>query len=427
MNKVARSFAIVAFTCLTGFPSCYTPSSDPASVSRGHSFVKYYPPPEGDKRLKLAVKDNMDMKGEVTSAGSEYLSKNSPPAEKDAPCLARARADKDIFIIGRTNMTEFAIAPSGVNKYYGTPRNRRSHTRKLIPGGSSSGAAVVVANGTADIAFGTDTAGSVRVPSACCGVFGLKTTYGLVPIKGIVPISDKYLDTVGPLAKDIPRLVRGMDLLEAGFAEKYQSAESAKPTGETIRVGRLYVPGSDAAIDKAVDEALELAKFKVVRLNDDFVKKWVRAQKEGNTVAAADAWQHDRDLGSKSGVNIVTKAIIALGNLEYNLNYKGALKYRLEWQRTLREVFKQVDYIALPTLKDRAPALPFFGGSSALFEKKVLDMQNTVPVNLAGNPAIAIPIHLDRERGRITSLQLVGPPLSEAGLVNAARIVEDAN
>jgi Asp-tRNA(Asn)/Glu-tRNA(Gln) amidotransferase A subunit family amidase len=389
--------------------------------------VKYNPPPEGDTRLKLAVKDNMDVKGEVTSAGSEYLAKHNPPAEKDAPCLARARADKNVFFIGRTNMTELAVAPSGVNEYYGTPRNRRSHTRKLIPGGSSSGAAVVVANGIADVAFGTDTAGSVRVPAACCGVFGLKTTFGLVPIKGIYPISDKYLDTVGPLAKDIPRLVKGMDLLEAGFVDKYQAAESSKPTGETIRVGRLYVPGTDSAIDKAVDEALELAKFKVVRLNDDFVKKWVRAQKEGNTVAAADAWQHDRDLASKSDVNIVTKAIIALGNLEYSLNYKGALKYRLEWQRTLRDLFKQVDFIALPTLKDRAPSLPFFGGSSALFEKKVLDMQNTVPANLAGNPAIAVPIHLERERGRITSLELVGPLLSEAGLVNAARIVEDAN
>lgn len=424
MRTTVSAFSLSLLLLL---PGCYTPNSDPASVSRGHSFTKYYPPSEGDKRRRLAVKDLIDMKGEITTAGSEYLAENGKPAERDAKLLARARANKNIWIVGRTNVTEFAVSVSGVNEFYGTPRNMRSHTRRIIPGGSSSGSATAVQTGKADMAFGTDTAGSIRVPAACCGVYGLKTTYGLVPLDGVFPISPQYLDTVGPMAREIPQLVECMDLLEAGFTEKYQRAVAAYPSGEKIRIGRLYVGGTNSDIDKAVDAALEAAHFQVVRLDDDFVKKWARAKKEGNTVALADTWVHDKDYRTKKGVNVVTRAIITLGKVEYNLHYKDALRYRLEWQQTLKEVFKHVDFIALPTLQDRAPPLPFFGGSSALFESKVLGLQNTVPVNLAGVPAIALPIHLDRDRGRITSLQFVGPNNSEAQLVNLARIVRDTN
>lgn len=96
---------------------------------------------------------------------------------------------------------------------------------------------------------------------------------------------------------------------------------------------------------------------------------------------------------------------------------------RARWRKTLREAFKRVDFIAVPTLQRMPPKLPFFG-RSAIFEALVLDLQNTEPVNLAGNPAIAIPIPLNVKDGSLTSLQLVGPRLSEAELVNAARLIE---
>jgi Asp-tRNA(Asn)/Glu-tRNA(Gln) amidotransferase A subunit family amidase len=91
----------------------------------------------------------------------------------------------------------------------------------------------------ADVAFGTDTAGSVRAPAACCGIVGFKTTYGLISIAGVYPVEPKHLDTVGPMGKDIASTVQGMDLLQTGFAAKYAAAEAAKPSGQTIRVGRL--------------------------------------------------------------------------------------------------------------------------------------------------------------------------------------------
>src|ERR1041385_3686632 len=170
------------------------------------------------------------MKGVVTTAGSNFFLLTHQPAKADAACLAIARR-RNVVIVGKTNMTEFAVAPSGMNEYFGTPRNPlRSF---LIPGGSSSGSAVAVANGEADVAFGTDTAGSIRVPAACCGIVGLKTTHGLVSIEGVHPIEAAHLDTVGPIARDIEGTVRGMDLLQGGFSGRYKQAVAAKPSAHS--------------------------------------------------------------------------------------------------------------------------------------------------------------------------------------------------
>src|SRR5258708_40336124 len=123
--------------------------------------------------------------------------------------------------------------------YYGAQRNPLDRGR--IQGGSSSGSAVAVANDEADVEFGTDTAGSIRVPAACCGVVGLKTTFGLVPIDGVYPIAPNRLDTIGPLAKDIAGTIRGMDLLQAGFSARYRQTGAAKPSADRPRIGRVYI------------------------------------------------------------------------------------------------------------------------------------------------------------------------------------------
>lgn len=389
------------------------------------AFIAYWPPPEGDTRLRLAVKDNIDMKGFVTTAGSEYLMKNSKPAKQDAPCLAIAR-QRNVVIVGKANLSEFAVAPSGVNEFFGTPDNPlNGWWRKHIPGGSSSGSAVAVATGMADVAFGTDTAGSVRVPAACTGVVGLKTTFGLISTDGIHPIEPKHLDTVGPLAKDIARTVQGMDLLQSGFAGRYASATAAKPTGAGIRIGRLMVPGTHPEIDKAIDQALAAAGFQVVRLDENFRTKWEQAKKDGNTVAAAGAWISDKQFRGKFGISTRTKTAILAGQLAYNTSYKEALSRQKAWQRTLNRTFAKVDFIALPTIKTTAPMIPP-DLKIGILEAVVLDMQNTVPANFAGIPALAMPVPLENSNVDFTSLQLMGPPRSEAELLNAGRLVEAA-
>jgi amidase len=402
--------------------SCAVPRVPPPGVTRDRAFISYQPGEVDDGKLRLAVKDLIDVRGSVTTAGSEHLAKSGKPAVEDAACLMLAR-ERGVHIVGKTNLAEFAMGTTGINEYFGTPRNPRSRWFKRVPGGSSSGSAVAVANGMADVAFGTDTAGSIRVPAACCKVYGLKTTYGLVSLKGVHPLSPDHLDTVGPMARNVDQLVEGMDLLKRGFADEYRAARAAHPTPRSLRVGRLRLDGTNAAIDEAVDAALAARGFQVVELDEAFKRQWQQAQKDGNTVALVDGWLSNRKYSRESGISIITRAAFLLGELEYPNAYHQALSRRQAWRSTLRRVFAEVDLIALPTLQSRPPRIPFLL-ESALFEAAMLLTQNTVAVNFAGNPAIAIPIPVPEDDELYTSLQLIGPPLGEAKLVNAARFFE---
>jgi Asp-tRNA(Asn)/Glu-tRNA(Gln) amidotransferase A subunit family amidase len=388
------------------------------------AFIDYWPPPKHGAGLKLAVKDNIDMSGVVTTAGCEYLARFSRPAAKDATCLALAR-QRGVTIVGKTNLSEFAVSPSGFNEYYGTPKSPLSHMHRLIPGGSSCGSAVAVAHGYADVSFGTDTAGSVRVPAACCGVVGLKTTHGLVSLEGVVPIEAKHMDTVGPIGKDIEHTALGMALLESGFETKYAAAQSAKPTGSSIRIGRLHLRGTNSRVDKAVDEALSKAGFQVVPLDDAFRQKWEQAKKDGNTVAAVGAWLSEGKYLIYPGVSARTKSVVLAGRLQYPISYQLALKGQKKWQEALHDVFRKVDLIALPTLQSAPPGIPP-NLKLGIMELFMLDFQNTVAVNFAGNPALAVPVPVKHMNVDSTSLQIIGPRNSEAALLNAGRIVEAA-
>ena len=191
--------------------------------------------------VRVSVKDLIDMVGIPTTAGSFAVARMAVPAERDAACLTGVRA-ADARIVGRTAMHELAYGISGINAWQGTPTNPLDASR--VPGGSSSGAAVSVATGVADVALGSDTGGSVRIPAACCGVAGLKTTWGRIPLDGVWPLAPS-LDTIGPLARDVAGLVLGMQLLEPGFT----------PIDRSVRIGRLPVaahPDIDAAITRAL-------------------------------------------------------------------------------------------------------------------------------------------------------------------------------
>lgn len=406
--------------------SCVSLSDRWETRGLDRAFVRYWADrgPASEGGLRLAVKDNIDMQGVVTTAGSSYLARYGAPAARDAACLALARR-RGVNIVGKTNLTEFAVTVSGENRHFGMPRNRWDGRHDYIPGGSSSGSAVAVARGYADVAFGTDTAGSIRVPAACCGIFGLKTTFGLVPIEGVFPISPKHLDTVGPMARTVDDLVRGMDLLQEGFAGKYRAAMARKPSARQYTVGRLYLNGTHGEIDRVIDEALRARGFRVVKLDGGFREAWKQAERDGKTVAMADAWVSDRGYAGKKGVTATTKLVLAQGEMEHKTGYEKAVRRKAAWQRELRDVFRTVDFIAVPTLQTLPPRAPFWNTSVA-FEWQVFHSQNTVGVNYAGNPALAVPLALPQTGGKVafTSLQLVGRPLSEADLLNAGRLLE---
>src|SRR5438552_15995402 len=246
--------------------------------------------------VRLAVKDIIDVEGVPTTAGSRALERRAAPAERDADCLAGARA-AGARLVGKANLHEFAMLPIGTNPWFGTPTNPLDPT--LIPGGSSSGSAVAVATDEADVALGSDTGGSVRVPAACCGITGLKTTHGRVSLEGVWPLAPS-LDTIGPMATTVAGLVLGMQLLEPGFAPSPAPART---------VGRLPT-SAHPALEAAVDAALRRAELDIVALDwSDF--------ETGSTCFSAIYFDElpaaDRELAESDPQHVCTDVIQSLG------------------------------------------------------------------------------------------------------------------
>ncbi|NQV56786.1 MAG: amidase, partial [Rhodospirillales bacterium] len=202
--------------------------------------------------IPVSIKDLCDVAGLTTHAGSVVL-RNAPPATKDAPVLARLRAAGAV-IMGTTNMTEFAVGGLGLNPHYGNCRNPFDRETGRIPGGSSSGAAISVTDEMAYMGLGTDTAGSVRIPAAFCGLAGFKPTARRVPTEGIFPLSTT-LDSVGPLASTVACCA----LVDAVFAGDDPVVPEPVPL-KGLRLGipdNLVTDNLDSAVARAFESALD--------------------------------------------------------------------------------------------------------------------------------------------------------------------------
>ena len=162
----------------------------------------------------------------------------------------------------------------------------------------------------------------------------------------------------------------------------------------------------------------------MVELDESLSDKFEQAKKDGTTVASAGAWISNGRF--QIAVTARTQSVLRLGQINYTTSYRGALARRNAWQQTLREVFKRVDLIALPTLQKNPPELPLLNLRIGIREAEMLPLQNTAAANFAGNPALAVPVPLPRAKVPVASLQLIGPAMAEAGLLNAGRLVEDA-
>lgn len=332
---------------------------------------------------RVAVKDLIDMQGLPTTAGSPAV--QAVPAERDAACLAGTRASA--VIVGRTVLHELACGITGINTWQGTPTNPLG---RYVPGGSSSGAAVVVANGDADVSLGSDTGGSVRIPAACCGVAGLKTTSGRIPLDGVFPLAPS-MDTVGPLARDVAGLVLGMQLLEPGFA-----------VGSPGRIGR-FRPAAAAGVDEALDRVLG-------PLPEVALPGWDAADTAGWDLLAAEAHASSGHLLATGKVGEDVAGRLRYGGSVIPERRAAAQRVRDAWTAELLAALEDVDVIALPVLRD-APA-PLDD------PLRMYDRRLTLPVNLAGVPALAMPV--PRRDGPPASLQLVGRPGSEELLLATA-------
>jgi amidase len=360
--------------------------------------------PQQGSGIRLAVKDLIDLVGLPTTAGSAAVEKTAGPADRDAPCMAGARAAGAV-IVGKVNLYELAFGASGVNEYFGTPVNPLDPQR--VPGGSSSGSAVAVADGDADIAYGSDTGGSIRIPAAFCGITGLKTTHGRVPLGGVWPLAPS-LDTVGPMARDVAGVAAGMTLLEPGFAV------DVPPAG---RLGRIRPAGIDVdpAIDSAIDAALARSGLAVTEAT---LPGWLAARDTCGVIIDAEAAESNRELLTdpvKSDLlSSDVRARLDIGAAVSPDQLAAARAAQPAWREAMTKALSGVDLLVLPTVPFFPPLLADARGVHyTIF---------TNPVNLAGFPAVALPVPSSQRLP--ASLQLIGPPGSEALLLATAAIVE---
>jgi amidase len=359
---------------------------------------------------RVAVKDLIDMAGLPTTAASRPVAERGQPAERDAACLAGLRAAMAAGrarFAGKTNLHELAYGISGINAAFGTPVNPLDPRR--MPGGSSSGSAAAVASGEADIAYGTDTGGSIRIPAACCGITGLKTTWGRISLDGVRPLAHG-LDTVGPMARDVAGVAAGMALLEPGF-----TVGCAPP--RTVGVLAL---DADPRIGGAIDAALRTAEFDVVPVSIAGLDAIVAAS---ITVLDAQAWQASKDLFAASAGQLGgdVRDRLKLASAITPAQVAAAEQVIARWRETLDALWQRVEVLAAPTLLGLPPLLD---EAHMLFKLRVL----TSPVNAAGLPALALPVPLPgRTAGPVpANVQLIGPRDSEERLLAAGALVEQA-
>jgi amidase len=383
--------------------------------------TRFQPPATHSVGRRLAVKDLIDMAGVPTTNGSRVIAEGATPARDDAVCLAGTRAAEaagEVTVVGKTNMHELAFGVTGINPWFGTPVNPLDD--RLVPGGSSSGSAVAVGAGEADLAFGSDTGGSIRIPAACCAVVGLKTTRGRVSLEGVLPLAPS-LDTVGPMARTVAGVVAGMALLEPGFAPAAPARDEVDGGEERtqnphggLRVGRVRLP-AEPRIDDALDAALAAAGFQVTDLQ---LPGWDAATAATMYILGAEAWHIHAELWRQHGDGLSPDVRARLESSSSITEAEVATAWRQAklWVAELAEIFTRVDLLALPTL---AAAPPVLADAAQLTE-----IRYVTPFNLAGIPALVLPVAT--AAGVPASLQLAGPAMSEELLVAAGAAVESA-
>lgn len=351
--------------------------------------------------LRVAVKDCIDVAGVPSTWGSRAVAHDALPAAADAACLAGVRA-AGARIVGKTNLHELCFGATGVNPWFGTPRN--PYGADLVPGGSSSGSTVAVVDGDADVGIGTDTTGSVRTPAAWSGAVALRTTHGRIPLDGVAPLAPS-LDTVGPIARDVAGVAAGMALLEPGFA--------ASPDAPRV-VGRLRV-GADPRLEDAIDRALAEAEVDVVELE---LPGWEKAVAHGRTILFGEAWENLSHLylARPEAIGDEVRARFESARAVTASDLARAWQGSTTWRSELHDAFHRVEAIALPTHRSFPPTIEGRDPSPN-------DL--AVPAALGGIPAVALPV---RAAGSSipASLQLMGPAGSDERLVALAAVVESA-
>ena len=368
----------------------------------------------------VSIKDLFDVAGEATTAGSQLL-QSAAPAVHDALVLSRLRSAGAV-IIGKTNMTEFAFSGVGINPHYGTPGNALDPRR--IPGGSSSGAGVSVARGMAEIAIGSDTGGSVRIPSALNGLVGFKPTQVRVPRDGAYPLSFT-LDCVGPLCRSVADAAAA-DCVLAGIADQPLPSRGVGGLRLGVPRGLLFSQAQDAvlaAVERAIGQLANAGATVSNESLDDLLGEPFRLQERGTLVAAEAAWIHRDGVAARpEAYDPIVLGRIRRGQTLDAASYVGIQQARAALLPALDARLAHLDALVLPTVPLLAPLIADVQDEDVFLRTNALLLRNPSVFNFFDLPALSLP--LPRQNGLAVGLMLVGKRGADRELLALGAAVE---
>lgn len=393
--------------------------------------------------IPIAVKDNISTKGMRTTCASKILEDYVPIF--DAHVIERIKQEGGI-IIGKTNMDEFAMGTTTETSYFGVVRNPYDLDR--VAGGSSGGSGASIANGEAVLSLGSDTGGSIRCPASFCGVVGLKPTYGLVSRYGLIPYANS-LEQIGPMATCVEDLALLLEVI-AGKDERDSTNAGRSftfiPKPRKFKVGIIREMGGNADVMRCFEEAVEVIKGLGCEIGEVSMPSfkyalaayYVIAMGEassnlarydgvryGYALEQLDSWTKYFSKVRAEGFGSEVKRRIMLGSYALSAGYYGkyylkALKVRTLVKNDFQRALKDFDVLISPTM----PSLPFKIGELAdpltMYKMDV----NTVPINLAGVPALSMPIGF--VKGLPVGIQIIGNYFAENDILSFALELERA-
>ena len=374
--------------------------------------------------IPLAIKDLFDVAGEPTRAGSRAFAEAPPPAA-DAEAVALA-ASAGFVIVGKTNMTEFAYSGLGVNPHFGTPLSPWDRERGHIPGGSTSGGAVAVADGMVPAALGTDTGGSCRIPAAFCGIVGFKPTQRRVPLTGVFPLAPS-LDSVGPLATSASCCAALDSLLSGGRGRATRrprrsprspsgSSKATSTKGSTPPSRRLS-PRPSAVSPRPARGSSPISIPELAELPD--------VNRNGTIVEFESYAVHRANLATKRAHYDPW----VLGRLEAGAgksaaDYIDLMGHRARIRSAVEARASGFDALAMPTVPIAPPALSELDDVPASRALNSLILRNTSIANFLDRPAISMPCHAPGDPP--AGFMLMGAPGLDRRLLAMAQSAERA-
>ena len=381
--------------------------------------------------IPISLKDNFWTRGIRTTAGSKILGNFIPNEDSD---VAARLASAGAILLGKTNMHEFAYGISNQNPHYGPVHNPWALDR--ISGGSSGGSAAATATGMCFASVGTDTGGSIRIPAALCGIVGLKPTYGLVSVAGVIPLAGS-LDHAGPLARNV---VDACIMLQA-IAGRYPKATTPpdfrklrRDRSQRFRLGwprEYFFERVYPEVQSAIKAAAKVFVSTGARFEDVSLPHLGDSLEPSTNIALSEATRYHQSQGfyparaAEYGADVSSR--LKMGTQVRAVDYLRAFEVKRQMESDFDAAFERVDAILAPTVPIAAPRI----GED---ETKIADENESVrsalvrlnrPANLTGHPAISIPCGFTRGALPI-GLQLIGPRWAEASLLAIAHTYEDS-